>query len=70
MLFLLTSAFLALLPLRPARAIQWQNFFINLAVFWLHFGTLKGSNGFLAFVVPRLGPKKPLKLIREIPQKY
>jgi len=26
-----------------------------LAVFWLHFGTFKGPNGFLAFLVPRLG---------------
>jgi len=32
--------------------------FFSLAVFWLHFGTLKGPNGFLAFLVPRLGPKK------------
>jgi len=29
----------------------------SLAVFWLHFGTVKGPNGFLAFMVPRLGPK-------------
>ena len=29
----------------------------SLAVFWLHFGTLKGPNGFLVFLVPRLGPK-------------
>jgi len=27
-------------------------------MFWLHFETLKGPNGFLAFLVPRLGPKK------------
>ena len=32
--------------------------FLNLAVFWLHFGTLKGPNGFLAFLAPKLGPKK------------
>jgi len=32
-------------------------FFLSLAVFWLHFGTLKGPNGFLAFLVPRLRPK-------------
>ena len=31
--------------------------FLGLAVFWLHFGTLKGPIGFLAFLVPRLGPK-------------
>jgi len=29
-------------------------FFLSLAVFWLHFGTLKGPNGFSAFLVPRL----------------
>jgi len=34
------------------------NFFLSLAVFWLLFGTLKGPNRFLAFLVPRLGPKK------------
>jgi len=32
-------------------------FFYSLAVFWLHFGTWKGPIGFLAFLVPRLGPK-------------
>jgi len=31
---------------------------LSLAVFWLLFGTLKGPNEFLAFLVPRLGPKK------------
>jgi len=31
--------------------------FLSLAVFWLHLGTWKGPNGFLAFLVPRLGPK-------------
>jgi len=31
---------------------------LSLAGFWLLFGTLKGPNGFLAFLVPRLGPKK------------
>jgi len=31
--------------------------FFSLAVFWLHFRTLKGPNGFSAFLVPRLGPK-------------
>jgi len=34
-----------------------QVFFLSLAVLWLHFGTLKGPNGFLVFLVPRLGPK-------------
>jgi len=45
------------------------NFFFSLAVFWLHFGTVKGPNRFLAFLVPRLG-LKTIKFIREIPQKY
>jgi len=31
---------------------------LSLAVFWLLFGTLKGPNGFLAFLVPSLGSKK------------
>jgi len=42
--------------------------------FWLLFGTLKGPNGFLAFLVPRLGPKKlkmnlgnPPKVLRKVP---
>jgi len=30
---------------------------LSLGVFWLHFGTLKGPNGFLAFLFPRLRPK-------------
>ena len=33
-------------------------FILSLAVFWLHFGTLKCPKGVLAFLVPRLGPKK------------
>jgi len=33
------------------------NFFFSLAVFWLHFGALKGPKGFLAFLVPRPGSK-------------
>jgi len=35
-----------------------MKFFLCLAVFWLHFRTLKGPNRFLAFLVPRLGQKK------------
>jgi len=46
------------LPLRPAGAIEMTLNFFSLADFWLLFGTLKGPNGFLAFLVPRLGPKK------------
>jgi len=33
------------------------NFFLRLAVLWLHFGILKRLNGFLAFLVPRLSLK-------------
>jgi len=45
-----------------------------LAVFWLLFGTWKGLKGFLAFLVPRLGPRKlkinlgnPPKVLRKSP---
>jgi len=31
--------------------------YFEFSCFWLHFGTLKGPNGFLAFLVSRLGPK-------------
>jgi len=31
--------------------------FFSLAVFWLLFGTLKGPNRFLVFLVPKFGPK-------------
>ena len=55
--FLLTLVFLPHLPLRPAEAIWMTYNFFSLTVFWLLFGTLKGPNGFLAFLVPRLGPK-------------
>jgi len=48
--------------------------FLSLAVFWLLFGTLKGPNRFLAFLVPRLGQKKltinlgnPLNVLRKAP---
>jgi len=46
-----------------------KNFF-ELSCFWLLFGTLKGPNGILAFLVPRLGPKKLKINFWEIPQKY
>jgi len=49
-------------------------FFYSLAVFLLQFGTLKGPNGFLAFLVLRLGPKNfkinlgnPPKVLRKAP---
>jgi len=47
---------------------------LSLAVVWLLFGTLKGPNGFLAFLVPKLEPKKlkinlgnPQKVLRKAP---
>jgi len=47
---------------------------LSFAVFWLLFGTLKGLNGFLAFLVPRLGPKNikinlgnPPKVLKKAP---
>jgi len=64
----------AMPSLRPAEAIQMTYIFFSLAVFWLHFGTLKGPNGFLAFLVPRLRPKtlkinwgNPQKVLRKTP---
>ena len=49
-------------------------FFMSLAVFWLLFGALKGPIRFLAFLVPRLGPKNlninlgnPPKVLRKAP---
>jgi len=47
---------------------------LSLAVFWFLLGTLKGPNGFLAFLVTRLGPKNieinwgnPQKELRKAP---
>jgi len=47
---------------------------LSLAVFWLLFGSLKSTNGFLVFLVPRLGQKKlkinlgnPPKVLRKAP---
>jgi len=57
-----------------SRHLNDIQFFFNLVVFWLLFGVLKGPNGFLALLVPRLGPKKlkinlgnPQKLLRKTP---
>jgi len=48
--------------------------FFEFSCFWLPIGTLKGPNRFLAFLVPRLGPKKlrinlgkPPKVLRKAP---
>ena len=43
-------------PFKTRRSHLNDNFF-SLAVFWFHFGTLKGPNGISAFLVPGLGPK-------------
>jgi len=57
-------------PFKTSRShLNDINFLLVLAVFWLHFGTLKGPNGFLAFLVPRLGPKN-IKINYGNPQKY
>ena len=56
MLFFGDVSIFARPPFKTQSHLNDINFF-SLAVFWLHFGTLKGPNGFLAFLVPRLGPK-------------
>jgi len=59
MLFFADVSIFARPPFKTRKGhLNDTNFFLSLAVFWLHFGTLKGPNGFLAFLVPRLGPKK------------
>jgi len=46
-------------PFRTRKShLNDMNFF-EFSCFWLHFGTLKGPNGFLAFLVPRLVPRIP-----------
>jgi len=63
MLFFADVSIFARPPFKTRKShLNGINCFLNLAVFWLLFGTLKGLNGFLAFLVPRLGPKN-LKLI-------
>jgi len=44
-------------PFTTCRSYLNDIIFLILAVFWVHFGTLKGPNGFLAFLVPKLGSK-------------
>jgi len=54
MLFFADVRILARPPLKTRRShLNDINYFLSLAVFWLHFGTLKGPNGCLAFLVPR-----------------
>jgi len=58
MLFFADVSIFARPPFKTRRSHLYDiNFFFSSAVSWLHFGTLKGLNGFLAFRVPRLGPK-------------
>jgi len=63
-----------ILPLKTRRSHLNDIIFFSLAVFWLLFGTLKGANGCLAFLVPRLRPKNlkinlgnPSKVLRKAP---
>jgi len=59
MLFSADVSIFARAPFKTRRShLNDIQFFFSLAVFWLLFGTLKGPNRFLAFLVPRLGPKK------------
>jgi len=58
MLFFTDVSIFARPPFKTCRSyLNYIQFFFSLAAFWLLFGTLKGPNGFLAFLVPRLGPK-------------
>ena len=58
MLFFADVSIFARHPFKSLKShLNDKQFFFGLAVFWLLFGTLKGPNGFLAFLVPRLGPK-------------
>ena len=75
MLFFADISIFARPPFKTRRShLNDIKFFLSLAVFWLLFGTLKGPNGFLAFLVPRLGPKKlkinlgnPPIVLRKVP---
>jgi len=69
MLFYADVSIFARPPFKTRRSHLNDINFFEFAVFWLHFGTLKDLNRFLAFLVQRLRPKT-LKLIGEIPQKY
>jgi len=75
MLFFADVSIFARPPFKTCRShLNDIQFFFSLAVFWLQFGTLKRPNEFLAFLVPRLGPKKlkinlgnPPKVFRKAP---
>jgi len=58
MLFFADVSIFARPPFKTHRShINDTNFFFSLAVFWLHFRTLKSLNRFSAFLVPRLRQK-------------
>jgi len=57
MLFFADVSIFARPPFKTRRSHLNDIYFFELAVLWLHFGTLKSPNGFLAFLVLRLGPK-------------
>jgi len=74
MLFFADVSIFARPPFKTCRSHLNDKFFLSLAVFWLHFGTLKGPNGFLAFLDPKLRPKyitinwgNPPKVLRKAP---
>jgi len=59
MLFFADVNIFARPPFKTRRShLNDTKFFLSFICFWLLFGTLKGPNGFLVFLVPRLGPKK------------
>jgi len=77
MLFVAYISIFARPPFRTGKNHLNDIYFFSLAVVWLHFGTLKGRHGFLAFLVPRLGPKNieiklgnPPKVLRKAPYKF
>jgi len=53
MLFLLTSAFLPDLPLRPAGAIQMTSIFFEFSCFLVTIRDFEGSEQVLAFLVAK-----------------
>jgi len=57
MLFFADVSIFAQPPFKTCRSHLHDIHFFSSAVFWLHFGTLKGPNGFSVFLVPILGPK-------------
>jgi len=74
MLFYADVSIFARPPFKTRRSHLNDINFFEFAVFWLHFGTLKDLNRFLAFLVQRLRPKNikinwgnPPKVLRKAP---